>query len=225
MKDFKLFARGKGIPTTTLESYGKRLNPRAEFLTPTIVEEHNLNVAVMDVFSRLMMERIVFLGSEVDDTVSNIICAQLLYLDYNSETHEDINLYVNSPGGSVYSGNAILDVMDFVQSDVSTLCTGLAASMGAMILCNGTKGKRKALKRSRVMIHQPSSAMSYGQASDILIEAKEIARVKQELIETLVKNTGNSHRKVIKDIDRDNWMNAKEALVYGMIDIVVSKST
>jgi len=221
--EFNRFAASKGISSTTLHRYTTHIGkqPRAEYLTPTIVEEHLNNISIMDVFSRLMMERIIFLGSEINEDVANIVCAQLLFLDANDE--KDISLYINSPGGLVYHGNGILDVMDFVNNDVSTLCVGLAASMATIILSNGTKGKRSALKRSRIMIHQPLGGVG-GQASDIAIEAKEIMLLKKELATTLADNTSQKFAKVVKDMDRDKWFSAKEAESYGIVDKIVAKN-
>lgn len=222
--EFNRFAVSHGISSTTLHRYSSHVakNPRAEYLTPTIVEEHLNNISIMDVFSRLMMERIIFLGSEINEDVANIICAQLLFLDANDD--KDISLYINSPGGLVYHGNGILDVMDFVNNDVSTLCVGLAASMATIILSNGTKGKRSALKRSRIMIHQPMGGIGSAQASDIVIEAKEISLLKKELSHTLAENTGQKYSKVSKDMDRDKWFSAQEAEAYGIIDKIVAKN-
>lgn len=176
----------------------------------------------MDIFQRLLDDRIIFLNDEVDNDISNIIKAQLLYLD--SESNEDISIYIDSPGGSVYSGLGLLDVMDYINSDIVTVNTGLAASMAAVVLCSGTKGKRKSLKRSRTMIHQP---LTYGgwmqQASDMEIEAKEVNHLKKELYEIISDKTGQPYDKVYKDGDRDYWMGAKEALKYGMIDEIVKK--
>lgn len=218
-KDFSLFAKSNGVSSTTLDKYKKML-PQLS-LTPTIVEERNLNVAIMDVFSRLMMERIVFLGTEIDDYVSSVISAQFLYLT-SLDKSSDIKLYINSPGGSVYDGNSILDVMDLVDSDVATVCTGLAASMAAVILSHGAAGKRCSLSRSRVMIHQPLGG-AWGQASDIEIEAKEIRKIKKELVQTLADNTGQPFKKVWRDCDRDKYLDSSEALEYGIIDKILKK--
>jgi len=177
----------------------------------------------MDVFSRLMMDRIIFLGLPVDDYVANIIQAQLLYLD-SSDPGKDIQIYLNTPGGSVHAGLGIYDTMQYISADVATICTGMAASMGAVLLTAGTKGKRSALKHSRIMIHQPMGGVE-GQASDIEIVAKEILKLKQELYEILALHTGNPVDKVEKDSDRDHWMTANEAKEYGMIDEVLTKTT
>lgn len=229
-KDFRLYARSMGISSTTMDSYENQVDKKMgggmgfkASMTPSIVEERYLNVAVMDVFSRLLMNRIIFLGLPIDEYVSNIISAQMLYLNSISDSNEDINMYINSPGGSVYDGNAILDVMDFVQCDVGTLCTGLAASMSAVILSHGTKGKRDALKRSRVMIHQPLGGTGYSQASDIEITAREIGKIKKELSEQLAENSGQDYEKVLKDCDRDFWMTSAEAKDYGLIDNVIQR--
>ena len=190
-------------------------------VNPTIIEERNLNVAVMDVFSRLMMDRIIFLGSEIDDYTANVIQAQLLYLDSN-EPGKDISIYINSPGGLVYAGLGIYDTMQYISSDVSTLCTGLAASMASVLLCAGTPGKRFALPHSRVMLHQPLGGCS-GQESDIAITAKEIKTLKKELYTIISDHSGQPIKKIEKDGDRDYWMTAAEAKDYGMIDDVMTK--
>ena len=190
-------------------------------VNPTIIEERNLNVAVMDVFSRLMMDRIIFLGSEIDDYTANVIQAQLLYLDSN-EPGKDISIYINSPGGLVYAGLGIYDTMQYINSDVSTLCTGLAASMASVLLCAGTPGKRFALPHSRVMLHQPLGGCS-GQESDIAITAKEIKTLKKELYTIISDHSGQPIKKIEKDGDRDYWMTAAEAKDYGMIDDVMTK--
>jgi ATP-dependent Clp protease, protease subunit len=217
--EFAKYAKSRGISSITLEQY-KRTMPMA--MTPAIVEESTSNMAIMDVFSRLMKDRIIFLGTDVNDYVANVITAQMLFLETQGEKTHDIKLYVNSPGGSVYDGNSILDVMELVTPDVATYCTGLAASMGAVILSHGAKGKRHCLKRSRVMIHQPLGG-AHGQASDIEINYKEIQKIKVELAQTLADNTGHSLKKVLKDCDRDYWMNAQEALEYGIIDSIVGR--
>lgn len=188
-------------------------------VNPTIIEERNLNVAVMDVFSRLMMDRIIFLGSEIDDYTANVVQAQLLYLD-STDPGKDISIYINSPGGLVYAGLGIYDTMQYISSDISTICTGLAASMASILLCAGTPGKRYALPHSRVMIHQPMGGCS-GQESDIAIEAKEIAKLKTELYNIIADHTGQTVRKITKDADRDYWMRAEEAKNYGIIDDIM----
>ncbi|MBQ7221964.1 MAG: ATP-dependent Clp endopeptidase proteolytic subunit ClpP [Bacteroidales bacterium] len=209
-----------GISSTSLH----KLNSfYSSSISPVIIEERQLNVAQMDVFSRLMMDRIIFLGCPIDDEVANIIQAQLLFLDSNGYD-TDISLYINSPGGVVYAGLGIYDTMQTINSDVHTICTGMAASMAAVLLAAGTKGKRSALKHSRIMIHQPLGGVE-GQASDIEITAKEIVKLKAELYEILAQHTGKSLEQIQTDADRDFWMTSQEALKYGMIDeIVVKKS-
>ncbi|MFT7101970.1 MAG: ATP-dependent Clp protease protease subunit [Bacteroidia bacterium] len=188
-------------------------------MTPYIIEERSMNVAQMDVFSRLMMDRIIFLGTGIDDTVANIIQAQLLFLE-SADSKKDIQIYLNSPGGSVYAGLGIYDTMQYIAPDVSTICTGMAASMGAVLLCAGATGKRTALKHSRVMIHQPLGG-AQGQASDIEITAREIAKLKKELYDIIANHSGQDYDKVWADSDRDYWMTAEEAKAYGMIDEVL----
>ena len=192
------------------------------YISPTIIEERKLNVAQMDVFSRLMMDRIFFLGTQVDDYTANVIQAQLLYLD-SSEPGKDVSIYINSPGGSVYAGLGIYDTMQYIQSDVSTICTGMAASMAAVLLVAGAKDKRFALKHSRVMIHQPMGGIQ-GQASDIEITSREILKLKKELYTIISEHSGQPYDKVYQDSDRDYWMTAQEAVDYGMIDRVLEKS-
>lgn len=217
MEDFKKFAKGNGVNENGLDKYIARMG----YINPTILEERQLNVTQMDVFSRLMMERIIFLGTGIDADVANIVNAQMLYLSSLSGD-EDITLNINSPGGDVYSGLAIIDTMNFINNDIQTVCMGMAASMGAVILSSGTKGKRSALKHSRVMIHQPLGG-ARGQASDILIEAEQIKLVKDELCKMLSDNSGQSFEKVIADCDRDHWLTASEALEYGLIDKIYIK--
>jgi ATP-dependent Clp protease protease subunit len=190
-------------------------------LTPYIIEERQLNVAQMDVFSRLMMDRIIFLGTGINDQVANIVQAQLLFLE-SVDSKKDIQIYLNSPGGSVYAGLGIYDTMQLVAPDVATICTGMAASMGAVLLCAGAAGKRSALTHSRVMIHQPMGGAE-GQASDIEITAREIQKLKKELYEIIAKHTGQEFDKVWADSDRDYWMIAQEAKAYGMVDEVLEK--
>ena len=201
-----------------------RMNTNAlnGYINPTIIEERQLNVAQMDVFSRLMMDRIIFLGTEVNDYTANVIQAQLLYLD-NADPGKDISIYINSPGGSVYAGFGIYDTMQYVGCDVSTMCTGMAASMAAVLLVAGAEGKRYALPHSRVMIHQPMGGMQ-GQASDIEIAAKEILKVKAELYKIIADHSGRSVEDIERDSDRDKWMTAAEALEYGMIDKVLTST-
>ncbi|MCQ2328388.1 MAG: ATP-dependent Clp endopeptidase proteolytic subunit ClpP [Paludibacteraceae bacterium] len=191
------------------------------YVSPSILEERQLNVTQMDVFSRLMMDRIIFLGTQIDDYTANVIQAQLLYLD-SADSDRDIHVYLNTPGGSVYAGLGIYDTMQFVKSNVTTMCTGMAASMGAVLLVAGAKGMRAALPHSRVMIHQPMGGIQ-GQASDIEITAKEILKLKDELYQIIADHSGQSLDKIRQDADRDYWMTANEALSYGMIDKVYSK--
>lgn len=193
----------------------------ASYISPTIIEERQLNVASMDVFSRLMMDRIIFLGLPIDDYVSNIVQAQLLFLD-SVDHNKDIQIYLNSPGGSVSAGLGIYDTMQFVNSDVSTICTGMAASMGAVLLAAGQKGKRSALKHARVMIHQPMGG-AQGQATDMEITVREIQKLKKELYEILAEHSGKPYKTIEKDSDRDYWMTAIEAKEYGMIDEVLER--
>ena len=190
-------------------------------VTPYIMEERQMNITQMDVFSRLMMDRIIFLGTGIDDYVANIIQAQLLFLE-SVDSSKDISIYINSPGGGVYAGLGIYDTMQFIKPDVATICTGMAASMGAVLMCAGTKGKRSALPHSRVMIHQPLGGAS-GQASDIEITAREIMKLKGELYDIIAKHSGQTVDKVHNDSDRDYWMKAKEAKAYGMIDEILER--
>jgi ATP-dependent Clp protease protease subunit len=206
-----------GINSTYLKGYIE------SSMTPYIIEERQLNVAQMDVFSRLMMDRIIFLGTAIDDTVANIITAQLLFLE-SIDPAKDIMIYMNTPGGSVYAGLGVYDTMQYISPDVATICTGMAASMGAVLLCAGTKGKRSALKHSRVMIHQPMGGVQ-GQASDIEITAREIKKIKHELYQIISDHSGKPFKTVWKDGDRDYWMDAEEALKYGMIDEVLIKKS
>jgi ATP-dependent Clp protease protease subunit len=202
-----------------MHRYSSVLN---SYISPTIIEERQLNVASMDVFSRLMMDRIIFLGLPIDDYVANIIEAQLLYLD-SADPGKDIQIYFNTPGGSVYAGLGIYDTMQYISADIATICTGMAASMGAVLLTAGKKGKRSALKHSRVMIHQPMGGVE-GQASDIEIQAREIMKLKNELYEIIALHSGNPVEKVAKDSDRDHWMTSQEAKDYGMIDEILLKN-
>lgn len=216
--DFRKYAvHHLGMNGLALDQYGRAITD--SYISPTIIEERQLNVAQMDVFSRLMMDRIIFLGTQVDDYTANVIQAQLLYLD-SAEPGKDVSIYINSPGGSVYAGLGIYDTMQYIQSDVSTICTGMAASMAAVLLVAGEKGKRFALKHSRVMIHQPMGGIQ-GQASDIEITAREIQKVKEELYTIISTHSGQSYDKVYADSDRDHWMTSAEALDYGMIDKVL----
>lgn len=190
-------------------------------MTPYIIEERQMNVAQMDVFSRLMMDRVMFLGTAIDDQVANVIQAQLLFLQ-SVDPKRDIQMYINSPGGSVYAGLGIYDTMQYISPDVATICTGMAASMGAVLLCAGQEGKRTALPHSRVMIHQPLGG-AQGQASDIEITAREILKLKDELYQIIAKHSGQTLEKVNQDSDRDYWMKAEEAKAYGMVDEVLKK--
>jgi ATP-dependent Clp protease protease subunit len=195
--------------------------PQITGLTPNIIEERQMNAVAMDIFSRLMMDRIIFLGVPIYDDVANIIIGQLLFLE-SSNPNRDIQIYINSPGGSVYAGLAIYDTMQFISSDVATICTGMAASMGAVLMCAGEKGKRTALPHSRIMIHQPLGG-AQGQASDIEITYKEISKLKKELYDIIAVHSGQTYEKVWEDSDRDYWMTAQEAKDYGMIDEVLMK--
>ena len=215
--EFQKFAtKHMGINSLTLDKYTSISN---SYISPTIIEERQLNVASMDVFSRLMMDRIIFLGIPIDDYVANIIMAQLLFLESTDPT-KDIQIYFNTPGGSVHAGLGIYDTMQYIKCDVATICTGMAASMGAVLLTAGTKGKRSALKHSRVMIHQPMGG-AQGQASDIEITAREIMKLKKELYTIIADHSGNSFAQIEKNSDRDYWMTAAEAKEYGMIDEVL----
>lgn len=192
-------------------------------MTPNIIEERQMNAVAMDVFSRLMMDRIIFLGTGINDQVANIVQAQLLFLESTDST-KDIQIYINSPGGSVYAGLGIYDTMQFIKPDVATICTGMAASMGAVLLCAGEKGKRSGLPHSRVMIHQPMGG-AQGQASDIEITAREILKLKEELYTIIAKHSGQTYEKVHEDSDRDYWMKAERAKEYGMIDEVLTRDS
>lgn len=212
-KEFKKFAtKHQGINSMY---YDKLVSS----VTPYIIEERQLNVAQMDVFSRLMMDRIIFLGTAIDDYVANIIQAQLLFLE-SVDNSKDISIYINSPGGSVYAGLGMYDTMQFIKPDVATICTGMAASMAAVLMCAGEKGKRSALPHSRVMIHQPLGG-AQGQASDIEITAREILKLKDELYQIISKHSGQTVEKVHADSDRDYWMKAEEAKAYGMVDEIL----
>ena len=215
--EFRKYAiKHRGISSTTFDKYTSVVT---NYLNPTIIEERQLNVAQMDVFSRLMMDRIIFLGVPIDDTVSNIIQAQLLFLESQDSTR-DIQIYINSPGGSVYAGLGIYDTMQYINPDIATICTGLAASMASVLLCAGVKGKRTALPHSRVLIHQPLGGVE-GQASDIEITAREIGKLKKELYDIIAHHSGQPYEKIWEDADRDYWMTAAEAKEYGMIDEVL----
>ena len=215
--EFRKYAvKHKGISSLHLNSYIE------SSMTPYIIEESQLNFSQMDVFSRLMMDRIIFLGTGINDQVANIIQAQLLFLE-SVDAKKDIQIYLNSPGGSVYAGLGIYDTMHYIAPDVATICTGMAASMGAVLLCAGAAGKRTALKHARVMIHQPLGGAE-GQASDIEITAREIMKLKKELYEIIAKHSGQPYEKVWQDSDRDYWMIAEEAKAYGMIDEVLIRN-
>ena len=219
--DFRKFAVGHlGMNGLALDQYSSYVSDN--YISPSILEERQLNVTQMDVFSRLMMDRIIFLGTQIDDYTANVIQAQLLYLD-TSDPGKDISIYLNSPGGSVYAGLGIYDTMQYISCDVSTICTGMAASMAAVLLVAGTKGKRSSLKHGRVMIHQPMGG-AQGQASDIEITAREIQKLKKELYTIIAEHSGNEYDKIWKDSDRDYWMTADEAKEYGMIDEVLFRN-
>jgi len=219
MNDFRKYAiHHRGISSMTLHRYTSVLN---NYISPTIIEERQLNIATMDVFSRLMMDRIIFLGVPIDDYVANIIQAQLLFLE-SVDSKRDIQIYLNTPGGSVYAGLGIYDTMQYIAPDVATICTGMAASMGAVLLCAGQKGKRTALKHSRVLIHQPMGGAE-GQASDIEITTREILKLKKELYEIIALHSGQPIKKIEKDGDRDYWMTSEEAKAYGMLDEVLHR--
>lgn len=215
--DFSKYAlRHRGISSLTMHRYQSLVSG---YISPTIIEERQLNVAQMDVFSRLMMDRIIFLGVPIYDDVANIIQAQLLFLE-SVNSSKDIQIYINSPGGSVYAGLGIYDTMQYIGSDVATICTGMAASMGAVLLCAGKEGKRTALQHSRILIHQPMGGAE-GQASDIEITAREIQKLKKELYEIIAKHSKKDYDTIWKDADRDFWMTSEEAKAYGMIDEVL----
>lgn len=217
MTDFEKFATlGQGVSPMTLHRYGNAVD---SYINPSIIEERTLNVASMDVFSRLMMDRIIFLGVPIDDDVANIIQAQLLFLS-SADPKADISMYINTPGGSVSAGLGIYDTMQLVSPDVATICTGMAASMGSVLLCAGASGKRSILPHSRVMIHQPMGG-ARGQASDILIEVREIEKIRKELYEIIAHHTGQPFEKVFADSDRNFWMGADEAVRYGMVDKIL----
>lgn len=215
--EFRRYAtKHLNMNSLSLEKY---IDITSSYISPSILEERQLNVTQMDVFSRLMMDRIIFLGTQIDDYTANVIQAQLLFLD-SSDPGKEISIYLNTPGGSVYAGLGIYDTMQFIGSEVATICTGMAASMGAVLLVAGAKNKRSALRHSRVMIHQPMGG-AQGQASDIEITAREIQKLKKELYSIIAEHSGNSFEKIEKDSDRDYWMTSQEALEYGMIDRVL----
>ena len=220
-KEFEKFAiKDQGISSTYYNQIMNSMYPVG--LTPNIIEERQMNAVSMDVFSRLMMDRIIFMGTGINDTVANIIQAQLLFLE-STDASKDIQIYINSPGGSVYAGLGIYDTMQLIKPDVATICTGMAASMGAVLLCAGAKGKRSGLTHSRVMIHQPLGG-AQGQASDIEITAREIVTLKEELYKIISNHSGQDYDKVYEDSDRDYWMKAEKAKEYGMIDEVLSST-
>ena len=217
-KEFKKFAiQDQGISSTYYDKIMSSMYPTG--MTPNIIEERQMNIAIFDVFSRLMMDRIIFLGTGINDQVANIVQAQLLFLE-SADANKDIQIYINSPGGSVYAGLGIYDTMQFIKPNVATICTGMAASMGAVLLCAGEKGKRSGLPHSRVMIHQPLGG-AQGQASDIEITAREILKLKDELYQIISNHSGQSFEKVSEDSDRDYWMKADQAKEYGMIDEIL----
>ncbi len=219
-KEFENFAtKDQGISSTYYNKIISSMYPVG--LTPNIIEERPMNIAVFDVFSRLMMDRIIFLGTGINDQVANIIQAQLLFLE-STDSSKDIQIYINSPGGGVYAGLGIYDTMQLIKPNVATICTGMAASMGAVLLCAGEKGKRSGLTHSRVMIHQPLGG-AQGQASDIEITTKQILTLKEELYKIISKHTGQDYKKVYADSDRDYWMKSDKALEYGMIDEILTK--
>ena len=216
-KEFEKFAvKHQGISSNTLDSYTRHLVTN---LTPNIIEERPMNIAVMDVYSRLMMDRIIFLGYPISDEVGNIVTAQLLFLD-STDRSRDIQMYINSPGGSVYAGLGVYDTMQYLSADIATICTGVAASMAAVLMCAGAKGKRTALKHARVMMHQPSAGAG-GQASDIMITVNEVRKLKKELYEIIAFHSGQTAEKISTDFDRDFWMTAQESKDYGLVDEVL----
>lgn len=219
-KEFERFALSRGIGSLKMHQFN---SISAEYISPTIIEERQMNVAAMDVYSRLMMDRIIFLGCPIYDDAANIIQAQLLFLE-SSDPQRDIQIYINSPGGSVSAGLGIYDTMQLIEADVATICTGMAASMGAVLLTAGAPGKRSALKHSRIMLHQPLGGAE-GQASDIEITARQIIKTKQELYDIISLHSGRTVKQIAKDADRDFWMTSSEAVEYGIIDSVLTKRT
>lgn len=219
-KEFEKYAtKHHGINSNYYQEIVSSMTPTG--MTPNIIEERQMNAVAMDVFSRLMMDRIIFMGTAINDQVANIIQAQMLFLE-STDASKDIQIYINSPGGSVYAGLGIYDTMQFIKPDVATICTGMAASMGAVLLCAGEKGKRSGLPHSRVMIHQPLGG-AQGQASDIEITAREILTLKKELYEIIAKHSGQTYAKIEEDSDRDYWMKADKAKKYGMIDEILTR--
>lgn len=223
-KEFQKYAtKHLGISSLKIDDYTKLVSKSGGIygLTPNIIEERQMNASVIDIFSRLMMDRIIFLGVPIHEDVANIIMGQLLFLE-STNSNRDIQIYINSPGGSVYAGLAIYDTMQYISSDVATICTGMAASMGAVLMCAGAHGKRTALPHSRIMIHQPLGG-AQGQASDIEITYKEISKLKKELYDIIAQHSGQPYERVEKDSDRDYWMTAEESKAYGMIDEVLGR--
>lgn len=219
-KEFEKFAiKDQGINSNYYDKIVTSMTPVG--MTPNIIEERQMNAVAMDVFSRLMMDRIIFLGTGINDNIANIVQAQLLFLE-SADANKDIQIYINSPGGSVYAGLGIYDTMQFIKPDIATICTGMAASMAAVLLCAGEKGKRSGLTHSRVMIHQPMGG-AQGQASDIEITAREILSLKKELYDIIAKHSGQTYEKVYEDSDRDYWMKADQAKEYGMIDEILTR--
>lgn len=219
-KEFEKYAtKHHGINSNYYEKIVGSMNPTG--MTPNIIEERQMNAVAMDVFSRLMMDRIIFMGTVINDQIANIVQAQLLFLE-STDSAKDIQIYINSPGGGVYAGLGIYDTMQFIKPDVATICTGMAASMGAVLLCAGAKGKRSGLPHSRVMIHQPLGG-AQGQASDIEITAREILILKKELYDIISKHSGQPYDKLVEDSDRDFWMKADKAKEYGMIDDILMR--
>lgn len=215
--EFRKYAiKDRGISSLAYDSYASQ---SVKALTPYIIEERPLNVASMDVFSRLMMDRIIFMGEPINDYVANIVTAQLLFLE-STDRDRDIQMYINSPGGSVYAGLGVYDTMQIISPEIATICTGMAASMAAVLMCSGVKGKRSALKHARIMMHQPSGGIG-GQATDIEITAREILKVRKELYDIIAQHTDQPYKKVEKDCDRDYWMSAEEAKEYGLVDEVL----
>ena len=219
-REFRKYAvKHKGINSLAVDAY---MESSVENMTRTVIEERPMNFREIDVFSRLMADRIIFMGMPIDDYVANIVQAQLLFLD-SMDARRDVQMYINSPGGSVYAGLGIYDTMQWINPDVATICTGLAASMGAVLQCAGAKGKRTALPHARIMIHQPLGG-AQGQASDIEITAREIQKLKKELYDIISEHSGQPFEKVQQDSDRDYWMTAEEAKAYGMLDDVLTKT-
>ena len=221
--EFKKYAtKHMGMSTMHLEKYAKSTMPQIDAFTPNVIEERQMNATALDVFSRLMMDRIIFLGTDVNDYVANVIQAQLLFLE-SADPKRDVQIFINSPGGSVIAGLGIYDTMQYITPDVATICTGLAASMGSILLTAGAKGKRTCLKHSRVMIHQPLGGMQ-GQVSDMEISYKLIKQLQKELYDIYVEHTDQPYDKIAEDCDRDNWLTSEEAKAYGLVDEVLTRS-